>query len=275
MSARREGLDAALEYAGRGWPVFPIVPRGKTPLTEHGHRDATTDPDQIRAWWRRWPAASIGTAVPDSLAVLDVDGQRGENTLAEFQAAYHPLPNTLRCRTGGGGRHLYLLHPGGELRQGTNILGAGLDTRMPRKGYAVLPPSTHPSGRRYQWVDPATPVAAMPSWLAALLRPLRSVRAAPQSVTVSDAYVRAAADGELRNVAGAPVGSRNTQLHKSAIKLGTLVGAGVLSESDATAVLLEGARACGYLDDDGERAARRTIESGLSWGMAHPRGLTR
>lgn len=64
----------ALTYASRGWPVFPCRPGSKEPATAHGFRDATTDPDQIRSWWARWPDANLaiatGTAGPD---VLDVD----------------------------------------------------------------------------------------------------------------------------------------------------------------------------------------------------------
>ena len=41
--------EAALRYAELGYPVFPCAPGTKTPLTEHGHLDATTDPDQILA----------------------------------------------------------------------------------------------------------------------------------------------------------------------------------------------------------------------------------
>src|SRR5438445_6925513 len=72
-------LDAALEYAGRGIPVFPVwgvVGRrclcgrtdcdrpGKHPigrLVLNGVKNATTDDVTIRAWWREEPKANIGT----------------------------------------------------------------------------------------------------------------------------------------------------------------------------------------------------------------------
>lgn len=41
--------DAAMEYATRGWPVFPLQVRGKAPLTAHGFRDASREQAQVRA----------------------------------------------------------------------------------------------------------------------------------------------------------------------------------------------------------------------------------
>ncbi|HEX9016816.1 MAG TPA: bifunctional DNA primase/polymerase, partial [Chloroflexota bacterium] len=42
-SSGRVILSAALDYAARGWPVLPLVPREKRPLTKRGLLDATTD----------------------------------------------------------------------------------------------------------------------------------------------------------------------------------------------------------------------------------------
>lgn len=270
---------AALNLADAGWPVFPCWPDNR-PRTPHGFHDATTDTATIRAWWTCWPDAPIGAAVPASLAVIDIDvhhdDANGFDTLARLEAAHGGLPPTLVCCTGGGGRHLYFLHPDGALRQGVGILGPGLDTRMPGKGYVILPPSSHESGRRYEWLDPATPVAAMPSWLVALLRPPPLVP--PDSVAYvatfgepHDRYVAAAVEGEAANVLAAPVGIRNRTLHCAAVRLGGLVGAGYLDDVAAFTALLDPARASGYTTTDGERAAWRTIESGLTWGRAHPR----
>ena len=65
-----ELIDAALELAAQAWEIFPCRssgPQAKSPLTIHGHHDATMDPDVIKAWWMRWPDAMIGAKVPDTL----------------------------------------------------------------------------------------------------------------------------------------------------------------------------------------------------------------
>src|SRR5580704_15552269 len=104
-------LDSALHFAKYGWPVFPCAPADARPFTEHGFKDATTDEDQIRAWWKRYPSAMIGvpTGSASGMWVLDVDmknGKDGKQTLAALEAANGPLPLTVRsCTPSGGGCH--------------------------------------------------------------------------------------------------------------------------------------------------------------------------
>ena len=95
-------LRQALEYAARGWPVFPCNAGQKTPATAHGHRDATTDPAQITAWFTRNPhrnlAIATGAPGPD---VLDIDqhGPAG-NGYAAFTTLTRGRPaSTARPRT--------------------------------------------------------------------------------------------------------------------------------------------------------------------------------
>lgn len=166
-------LNAALSYASRGWPVFPCRRRGKEPLVPGGFKAATTDAATIRAWWRRYAQPNIGmpTGRPSGIVVLDVDPRNGGD---EALLDLPPLPETVEVITGGGGRHVYFQWPGFEVRCANNALGPGLDLKG-SGGYVLVPPSVHPSGRRYQWEISShpddTPIAPMPDWLLEMIRP--------------------------------------------------------------------------------------------------------
>lgn len=174
-------LQAALSYAARSWPVLPLRPRGKEPLTAHGFKDATTDPATIRSWWQRWPDANIGLATGRSsgVVVLDVDPRHGGD---ESLLNLPPLPESVESLTGGGGRHIYFHSPGFEVRCRSSALGPGLDLKGDG-GYVLLPPSVHPSGGRYEWElsshPDEVPIAPMPDWLLALLSTAKTATAPP------------------------------------------------------------------------------------------------
>jgi hypothetical protein len=167
-SAASDLLDAALSYAHRGWPVFPV--RGKVPLTPHGVKDATTDPIAIREWWNKWPDANIGiaTGLSSHLVVLDIDGVEGENSLKELEAQFGKVPATLEAQTGNSGRHLYFESRDERLviRNSSSTLGRCLDVRG-EGGYVVAPPSIHVTTRKcYQWINREPPLP-VPAWIAA------------------------------------------------------------------------------------------------------------
>ena len=169
--------DSALELAiSRSWPVLPLKVRGKVPLTPHGCKDASTDPEAVLSWWEKCPAANIGIAT-GALVVIDIDGPQGESTWSGLIGKHGPLPVTLESRTGNG-HHLFFTSDGHEVRNDTGTkLGPGIDIRG-RGGYVVAPPSVHPTGRRYTWANDC-PVAAMPSWLASKLsRPASQITSA-------------------------------------------------------------------------------------------------
>lgn len=83
------------------------------------------------------------------------------------------------------------------------------------------------------------------------------------------AYVLAAVKSEHEIVSCAAEGTRNDTLNKAAVKLGSLVGAGMLAEEDARDALLDACRFNGLEEPE----ARATIHSGLTFGKAHPRQL--
>jgi len=135
-------LHQALTYTRRGWPVFPCQPGKKTPATTHGYRDATTDQEQITAWFGRRPdynlAIATGAPGPD---VLDIDhhGLAGNGYTAFFRLRTAGLADGAAAyvRTPSGGLHAYFA--GSHQRNG-HLPASHLDFRA-AGGYVLAPPS--------------------------------------------------------------------------------------------------------------------------------------
>ena len=104
-------LSNALDYAARGWRVYPAL-RKDQPLVKRWPEIATTDEATIRAWWKRWPRALIGLPTGEAFVVLDVDvktSPTGFDTLEDFG---FPLGfETPTVHTPSGGVHAYFRTP--------------------------------------------------------------------------------------------------------------------------------------------------------------------
>lgn len=176
-------LPHALAYAAQGWRVFALS-GSKVPFRgTHGHLDATTDPDAIRAMWAKHPGANIGLAPDAELVIVDPDGPNALAQLLALAAPHGGLPATLAARTPRGGWHLYYRHRATRSKplkcwamrrahkgdDGIDIKTAG--------GYVLLPPS---SGRKggYAWANVA-PIAELPLWLADWVLEQAGTRSAP------------------------------------------------------------------------------------------------
>jgi hypothetical protein len=278
-------LEAALAYAQvRDWPVSPahsIFPAGsvmpgvctcclgacdspgKHPCTDHGFRDATTDPTQIRAWWSRgWRDRNIigPTGRRSGVDALDIDPSKGgPQSLERLQARYGAVPLTWQVRTGSGGAHYFFAHHLG-VRNSESRIAPGVDVRG-SGGYVILPPSLHKSGRRYQWIvsPDEAPLAPWPDWLLALLPPPPP----PQRPTVPPALCDCAAAeqavpaGLLQFArAGKDEGTRNSSAFWLACRL--VEECGPQSKAAWTAMRIFGAACRPPMD---ERELHRTWQS--------------
>jgi putative DNA primase/helicase len=157
-------------HAGRGWPVLPLHSAsgsqcscgdpscrsaGKHPRTLHGIKDASTDPEQIRDWWKQWPEANIGiaTGARSGLVVFDIDPRNGgresyDKLQQEFLDALKVIS---KVRTGSEGFHLYFTFSG-PLPSRANVR-PGIDVKADG-GYVVAPPSVHASNYKYRFTSP-------------------------------------------------------------------------------------------------------------------------
>lgn len=165
----------ALWYASvMAWHVHPLKPDAKDPITANGVDDATTDTAQIRQWWQRKPPANIGVSAGASgLVILDADCYKPEWN-EDSAALLRRLPDTVTAETGGGGLQFYFeMPPGVDLGNSRGDLPPAWDVRGVG-GYVVVPPSVHPSGRRYGWAMNGAPweveIAALPAEVLTLLQ---------------------------------------------------------------------------------------------------------
>lgn len=286
-------VNAAIDYAQRGWAVFPChapaeTPGGcscrradcgspaKHPRVAGGLTVASRDAQAIRRWWDRWPSANVAvrTGALSGLVVLDVDpAHGGDATLEALLTDHGPLPEGLVVRTGSGGRHLYFAHPGGVVRNDNGRrLGPGLDIRGDG-GYIIAPPSRHATGGLYHWEAQRHVLPPLPDWIEARLRqPVKPSLPPPPAVPPSgrrtSAWARAALERELDRVSASPEGARNDTLNRASFSLSQIVAGGALDGPEVEHLLLERALAAGL----SEREARATITSGFSAGARQPRG---
>lgn len=182
-------LDFALAYAALGWkvlPCFAIDPDtgrctcgtdckhpGKHPiasLVPRGHDQATSDPEMIRHWWGRVPNANIGVALAQSgLVAIDIDPRNGGwDTIDEIERQHGPLVSDVLALTGGGGEHRVFALSAEMHVSLPGKLGPGVDVK--RNGYIMVEPSTHISGKRYEWEASSDPLegivpSPLPDWL--------------------------------------------------------------------------------------------------------------
>ncbi len=214
-----------------GWSVFPLIPRSKKPLTEHGFHDASRDLDQIHAWWTRWPAANIAVDCErSSLVVIDVDCKTsdGYKTFGALCAAEPEIGvATWISTTGSGGQHRFFAAPQIRIASNTGRLGMGIDVRA-AGGYAVLPPSLYPNGNRYRWSTSLaeTPIAPLPQDVIGRLtaRSYRKKVMTPPEMSYpitgqSRFDARAVIKREIEQLRHAVEGMRNDTLNKCAFVL--------------------------------------------------------
>jgi len=182
-------LAHALRYAAMGWPVFPL--QGKKPIAgSHGFKDATTDPDKIRSWWRLNYNIGIHCS---QFWVLDVDNP---------DSLDQPL-DTLTQITGSGGRHYLFQNPGFHVLNSASSIAPGIDVRG-SDGYIVAAPSIHPdTGKPYFWDGieefEQQPINPAPKWL---LDKLTKPAAPPPPTTISEKIGKGQRHKTLTSLAG-------------------------------------------------------------------------
>ncbi|SCK37228.1 phage/plasmid primase, P4 family, C-terminal domain-containing protein [Streptomyces sp. WMMB 714] len=201
-----ELLTNALALAARGIGIFPLhgvdngectcgkpcKSPGKHPRSKNGSKDATTDEQQIRAWWNMSKNGKRGrlnfgqTLKGRAVADIDVaDGKPGLGTWEALCAALAPSgwsADTLTYKTGRGGvQHVFRLpegQQGGAQDDYTNGLGEAVDFKTGPNQY-VLVPGSKTVGVYTVTVEAGE--ALLPEWIAELAQ-----SKTPRTITRAD-----------------------------------------------------------------------------------------
>lgn len=253
--------------------------RGKHPASKWS-RDATLDPDKIRAMLSRG-LRNIGVACKKSgLLVVDED-KPGAYQQYATETGQHIEP-TFTVVTSKGHHFYYRMPEGVHLGNGVGALaGRGIDIRgnggeENLGGYVIGPGSVHENGVLYTPVNSAAPILPAPGWLIAALQ-----SGQPSTVEAGErkpfdwAQFRKPRTGTplktltslVDVVLTAKPGDRNNKLYWSACRAFEHSDRGLFTESEARGALLEAAHCAGLAGSESEatlNSARTRVKTGGS-----------
>ena len=257
-------------YAHDGFRMFPCR-ADKKPLVPHWRDDATCDDAIIELWLRRWPHADWAWAVAATVVVVDIDVKGGKNGYRDFERLDGHDPRTVEtaaATTPSGG--MMLFYAAAKLyKNRVAIGGTGIDTRT-EGGYVLVPLP----GVGREWLRPLLGATLLPApaWLDLALRrePTLSPAAVSDLLPLPDdprkqRFAREALTRACARIAFAPCGEQDTTRNREAYYVGTLVGRGLLGETEAYDALVRAAYAMPTYRDpwrDLEKRVRNSIEAG-------------
>jgi hypothetical protein len=229
--------------------------------------------ETIAKWAATDGNVGIVTGAISGLVVLDLDSAD-----AVAEAHRRGLPASTVVVKTARGEHWYFRHPGGTIRNGTNVF-PGADFRGDG-GYVVGAGSIHETGVVYTYHQPPglVELAEMPKWLLDLVtkpansaggasEPKWETEAVHQCSELTTRYGASALEREVAVLRQSPEGERNNQLNKSAFAIAQLSAGGQIDEQEAIPSLRAAGLAAGLL----EQEVDATLASGWKAGLALPR----
>jgi putative DNA primase/helicase len=188
----KQVLSDALFYVSKGVPIFPVhhaqdggcscgdptcknvAKHPAVPGEAHGDEHATLDEDQVKRWFgdkgqRR--GYNIGASCRDGLICLDVDPKNGGlDSFKDLIRDHSRLPETWTEETGedaegNRGLHYWFLIPQGKQYKKRKALGGYPGIDLLANGYAIVAPSIHASGVRYETLIGVDEIQQAPQWL--------------------------------------------------------------------------------------------------------------
>lgn len=275
---------------------FIPVGRNKRPLLkweEFQHR-LPTKPEAY-TWFKRnsYQIAIVCGKISGGLTVLDFDDLSDEYLLKWCEQPYtYTMVGILPFVQTGNGTHVYFrsaLEIGNKklARKEENGKILNLIETRGEGGYAICPPSLHPSGKRYQFIGDLT-FTDIPQLSEKEAKRLietaemfneieeknqkRIVFSRNQKIDDSDKrkYALGTLKGIASDLSDIGQGDRNNRLYKASFRLGRWMGAGLLRDYEIEEEIRFACNQNGLIRDDGEHSFFATLKSGISDGHSTP-----
>lgn len=175
MKNLKTTLDFAKYYLEKGFNVIPLIAKSKVPfkdfpLGEYQNKIRTTAAD-VELWFGEKssefgkrgisssPNIGIVTGTLSGVDVVDLDTEEAIKFWKDGCFSHGPTVKTTK------GYHVYYRHRSGVGNFQKRDDLPGIDLRA-QGGYVVAPPSIHPSGYQYQWMEDRsianTPIVELP-----------------------------------------------------------------------------------------------------------------
>ena len=279
-------LRFALAYAAAGFPVFPCRDggeRAKAPYTGSGFKEATTDPEQIKQWWAKWPHALIGVPMgaASGLWCLDIDRPKkqgdidGLDSLQALLDKHGALPNTASQTSASSGKHYFFKYDQKcKFSNRAGTIAPKIDIRA-QGGYIIIAPSVIPNVGKYtagkpiqEYISDLKNAAEAPAWLVELAQGKKEAPKATKKIVPASStpYGLKALAEEVSNIESACEGERNDTLNTVGFRIGQLIGSGQLERQHAFDELIAATAHWGEA-----RKSADTLGRALDAGALEPR----
>lgn len=168
-------LSFALKYQAKGWSIFPA--KGKRPAigSWEQYQNEVASEKQILAWFSGCTDHNIAlvTGQISGLIAFDIDGVASREQFELILSTIDDpeirdaIKNTTKVKTGGGNLHIVLAFDPGEFKnnemRSSTLWQTGDQNHDEIRlkgggGYIIAPPSTHPNGNRYEFINENLPV---------------------------------------------------------------------------------------------------------------------
>lgn len=157
-------LAVLQKYIDKKFPLIPLQPGEKKPITYQWQKEATIDVAKIKEWIFKHEGCNWAI-IPGQVGyvVIDVDTKDGGMEFWDYLVQLHGEPLTAKQITGSGNYHYIFKTRNGEKFKGHFRDCKGIQTRI--ANYIACEPSIHPTTKKpYKW-ERFDDILEMPDWV--------------------------------------------------------------------------------------------------------------